>query len=236
SRLIELIGNAAHFIEIKTFHSYCFDLIGRRGSLEGSESVIETATQMILNKEVEPSRITKSVLVIDEAQDMNDKEFKLVEAIMNSNEELRVIAVGDDDQNIYEFRGANSKYFAGLSEPEGSSTYELLENYRSAKNLVEFTNQIVAKRARRMKELPVSPNRLELGRIRIKKHPPGSFITPLVHEVASAELSGTTCVMTIRNEAAERILRVLVESGIPAKLIQSNDGFTLCNLEEVHYF
>src|SRR5690606_11340129 len=26
SRLIELIGNAAHFIEIKTFHSYCFDL------------------------------------------------------------------------------------------------------------------------------------------------------------------------------------------------------------------
>jgi ATP-dependent DNA helicase RecQ len=236
SRLIELIGNAAHFIEIKTFHSYCFDLIGRRGSLEGSESVIETATQMILNKEVEPSRITKSVLVIDEAQDMNDKEFKLVEAIMNSNEELRVIAVGDDDQNIYEFRGANSKYFAGLSEPEGSSTYELLENYRSAKNLVEFTNQIVAKRARRMKELPVSPNRLELGRIRITKHPQGNLITPLVHEVASAELSGTTCVMTIRNEDAERILGVLTESGIPAKLIQSNDGFNLCNQEEVHYF
>ena len=29
---------------------------------------------------------------------------------MEQNEEMRVIAVGDDDQNIYEFRGASSKY------------------------------------------------------------------------------------------------------------------------------
>ena len=28
-----LIGNAAHFVEIKTFHSYCFDLLGRIGNL-----------------------------------------------------------------------------------------------------------------------------------------------------------------------------------------------------------
>jgi ATP-dependent DNA helicase RecQ len=27
-RLMDLIGNAAHFVEIKTFHSYCFDLLG----------------------------------------------------------------------------------------------------------------------------------------------------------------------------------------------------------------
>lgn len=32
-RLIELIGNAANFVEIKTFHSYCFDLLGKIGSL-----------------------------------------------------------------------------------------------------------------------------------------------------------------------------------------------------------
>jgi len=34
SRLIELIGNAAHYIEIRTFHSYCFDLLGRIGNLK----------------------------------------------------------------------------------------------------------------------------------------------------------------------------------------------------------
>ena len=39
-RLMKLIGNAAHFVEIKTFHSYCFDLLGRIGNLEDSRNVV----------------------------------------------------------------------------------------------------------------------------------------------------------------------------------------------------
>ena len=66
-RLMELIGNAAHFVEIKTFHSYCFDLLGRIGSLDGAKDVVARAAQMIVNGEVEPNRIAKTVLVIDEA-------------------------------------------------------------------------------------------------------------------------------------------------------------------------
>lgn len=97
-RLLKLIGNAAYYIEIKTFHSYCFDLLGRVGSLEKSEDIIQNTIEKIENYEVEPSRITKTVLVIDEAQDMNQHEFGLVRSLMKHNEEMRVIAVGDDDQ------------------------------------------------------------------------------------------------------------------------------------------
>ena len=39
-RLMDLIGTAACFVEIKTFHSYCFDLLGRIGNLENSDNVI----------------------------------------------------------------------------------------------------------------------------------------------------------------------------------------------------
>lgn len=42
-RLIGLIGNAANFVEIKTFHSYCFDLLGKIGSLDGVEDVVAGA-------------------------------------------------------------------------------------------------------------------------------------------------------------------------------------------------
>ena len=69
-RLMELIGNAAHFVEIKTFHSYCFDLLGRIGNLEDSKNVVSKAAEMICQGEVEPNKIGKTVLVIDEAQDM----------------------------------------------------------------------------------------------------------------------------------------------------------------------
>ena len=70
-RLLELIGNAANFIEIKTFHSYCFDLLGRVGSLPDAKmSKRQLRNQVQRNRDI---RITKTVLVVDEAQDMNSR-------------------------------------------------------------------------------------------------------------------------------------------------------------------
>src|SRR5690606_36172934 len=80
-RLLKLIGNAANYIEIKTFHSYCFDLLGKVGSLEKSDEILRKATHKILHNEVEPNLITKTVLVIDEAQDMDEDEFSLINAL-----------------------------------------------------------------------------------------------------------------------------------------------------------
>src|SRR4030042_1483416 len=107
-RLIGLYGNAANFIEIKTFHSYCFDLLGKVGSLEKSDIILQTTIDKIKNHEVEQCRISKMVLVIDEAQDMDVDEFNLINALIEENEDMRVLAVGDDDQNIFTFRGADS--------------------------------------------------------------------------------------------------------------------------------
>ncbi len=127
-RLLKLIGNAANNIEIKTFHSYCFDLLGKVGNLEKSDAILKKTIERIKNKEVEASRITKTVLVIDEALDMDEDEFNLINSLMEQNEEMRVIAVGDDDQNIYEFRGANSKYLQQFIQVYKATKYELVEN------------------------------------------------------------------------------------------------------------
>ncbi|HMG69170.1 MAG TPA: RecQ family ATP-dependent DNA helicase, partial [Chitinophagaceae bacterium] len=88
-RLIELIGNAANFIEIKTFHSYCFDLLGKVGSIEKSDSILKATIEKVRCGEVEINRITKTVLVIDEAQDMDKEEFELINVLMDKNEEMR---------------------------------------------------------------------------------------------------------------------------------------------------
>src|SRR5690606_33261077 len=81
-RLLKLIGNAANYVEIKTFHSYCFDLLGKVGSVEKSDLIIKKTVEKIKNNEVEANRITKTVLVIDEAQDMDENEFGLINALM----------------------------------------------------------------------------------------------------------------------------------------------------------
>jgi len=235
-RLIDLIGNAACFVEIKTFHSYCFDLLGKVGSLEKSDTIIQTAIEKIRNNEVEINRITKTVLVIDEAQDMDIHEFGLVNLLMEKNPEMRVIAVGDDDQNIYAFRGSDSKHFISFITQHGAKKYDLLHNYRSSPNLVDFANRFVGLIPNRLKTDPIQSVKTEMGTIKITKHFRSGLITPLVNEVLSTGLSGSTCILTSTNDEAFHITGALKKAGTRAKLIQSNDEFLLYNLLEVRTF
>jgi ATP-dependent DNA helicase RecQ len=235
-RLLKLIGNAANFIEIKTFHSYCFDLLGKVGSLEKSDEILKKAVQKIKNNEVETSGITKSVLVIDEAQDMDKDEFGLIRTLMDKNDEMRVIAVGDDDQNIYEFRGATSKHLEQFIRENQAVQHELIENYRSKSNLVDFSNQFVKRISYRLKQTPIIAKQNANGKIKIVRYQSRNLINPLVQDILATGLTGTTCVLTKTNEEALQITGLLLKSDIHAKLIQSNDGFNLYNLIEIRYF
>jgi ATP-dependent DNA helicase RecQ len=235
-RLLQLIGNAAYYIEIKTFHSYCFDLLGKIGSIEKSDAILKKTIERIKNKEVEAGRITKTVLVIDEAQDMHEDEFNLINALMEQNEEMRVIAVGDDDQNIYEFRGSNSKYLEQFIQVNKATKYELVENYRSKNNLVNFTNQFVTLLSNRLKDAPIISHQTSNGFIKLVHYQSSNLITPLVHDIITTDLIGTTCVLTKTNTEALHITGLLLKHGIQAKLVQTNDGFNLFNLLEVRHF
>ncbi len=235
-RLLKLIGNAANFVEIKTFHSYCFDLLGRVGNLEKSNEIIPETIKRIKGGEVEAGRITKTVLVIDEAQDMDANEFNLILSLMEHNEDMRVIAVGDDDQNIFEFRGASSKHLESLAFKEEAAMYELIENYRSKSNLVDFANQYASRIPRRLKKSPIIAVQSDIGKIELIKYTSSNLIIPLVNDILSESLAGTTCVLTKTNEEALQISGMLTEKGIQAKLIQANDGFNLHNLLEIRFF
>lgn len=234
-RLMELIGGAAHFVEIKTFHSYCFDLLGRIGNLDEVKDVVAKAAEMINNGDVEPNRIGKTVLVIDEAQDMGAEEFALVKALMSNNEDMRVIAVGDDDQNIYEFRGSDSGYMFRMSQQPGSRFIEMTENYRSASHPVRFANSFVRYISNRMKTTPIISKREENGWVEVTRHVSDYMYQPLVDKLLQNKKGGTSCVLTHTNEESVIITALLRRYGISAKLIQSMDGFAFCNMAEVRY-
>lgn len=235
-RLMELIGNAAHFVEIKTFHSYCFDLLGRIGNLEDSKNVVAEAAEMISQGEVEPNRIGKTVLVIDEAQDMSADEHALVRALMNNNEEMRVIAVGDDDQNIYEFRGSNSWYMLQLAQEPGGRFIEMTENYRSSRHVVDFANKFARNIDRRIKSTPIISMRDNEGWVEITHHTSKGMYCPIVNNYLKNSRSGRACVLTQTNEEAVILVALMRKQGINSKLIQSMEGFRLYNLAEMKYF
>ena len=235
-RLMDLIGNAAHFVEIKTFHSYCFDLLGRVGNLDEVQNVVGMAAGMIERGEVEPTRIGKTVLVIDEAQDMGRDEYALVKALMDKNEEMRVIAVGDDDQNIYEFRGSDSRYLYDLSRMEGSRFVEMTENYRSAIHIVAFANGFAQGIRHRMKSTPIVSRRNDAGWVELTFYQSRYMYEPLVEQLLRCKGGGTSCVLTQTNEEAVVIAALLRKRRMNSKLIQSMDGFRFWNLAETRYF
>ena len=235
-RLMELIGNAAHFVEIKTFHSYCFDLLGRIGNLEDSKNVVSKAAEMICQGEVEPNKIGKTVLVIDEAQDMGTEEHSLVKALITNNEEMRVIAVGDDDQNIYEFRGSDSGYMYRLAQESGSTFVEMTENYRSARQPVDFANEFLKTINKRIKSTPIISMRKEKGWVEVIRHHSTYMYQPLVENLLQHKDKGTSCVLTQTNEEAVILIALLRKHGINSKLVQSMDGLRFWNMAEMRYF
>ena len=235
-RLLGLIGNAAHFVEIKTFHSYCFDLLGRIGNLDDVKDVVARAAQMIENGEVEPNRIAKTVLVIDEAQDMSDEEYALVHALMTANEEMRVIAVGDDDQNIYEFRGSDSRYMTQLLKESEGRFIEMTENYRSSRHVVDFANVFVSGIRGRMKSDPIISMSRNEGLVCIRHHVSHTMYQPLVNDLLAHRGEGSVCVLTQTNEEAAILVALLRKHGLNSKLVQSMDGFRFWNMAEVRMF
>ncbi len=225
-RLIDLVGNAAHYVDIKTFHSYSFDLIGKQGNLDEAKDVVRRAAEMIENSEVEQPKIAKSVLVIDEAQDMGADDFLLVQALMHQNEEMRVIAVGDDDQNIFAFRGSDSKYMQSLVSEEGAKLYEMTDNYRSSRAVVDCANRYVQRIPGRIKRTLIQSATGKKGKVKTVK----SFLD------AEIKVQGSTAILTRTNEETMQVAYEIEQRGLHATIAQSRDDFRFGNLAEVRYF
>jgi len=234
---MELIGNAAHFVEIKTFHSYSFDLLGKPGNLNDAKEVVQQAAEMIESGEVEEQKIAKSVLVIDEAQDMGADDYRLVRALMQRNEEMRLIAVGDDDQNIYGFRGSDSRHLKSLITDFGATLYEMTTNYRSTKEIVAFAECFASRLPGRMKKTPCTAHSLETGEVQLHRYDRNGFLAEMADEVERHGVEeGTTCVLTTTNEEALQAAYLLEQKGMHTRLIQSIGGFSFHQLAEIRYF
>ncbi len=82
-------------------------------------------------------------LLVDEFQDINPLQYRLMKAWNDGGRELFVI--GDPDQSIYGFRGADSGCFARLSQEFGEvRIVRLVENYRSAPEILNAALEVIS--------------------------------------------------------------------------------------------
>jgi DNA helicase-2/ATP-dependent DNA helicase PcrA len=87
-------------------------------------------------------------LLVDEYQDTNHVQFEFVRLL--GGEHGNVMVVGDDDQSIYGWRGADIKNILDFEKTwPGASVVRLEENYRSTPNVLELANVVIAENAGR---------------------------------------------------------------------------------------
>ena len=87
-------------------------------------------------------------ILVDEYQDTNDVQFRLIYSLAKKYSNICV--VGDDDQSIYRFRGANLENILSFeAEFPGCHTIKLEQNYRSTSPILHLANTVIAENTRR---------------------------------------------------------------------------------------
>ncbi|MCP5528041.1 MAG: RecQ family ATP-dependent DNA helicase [Verrucomicrobiales bacterium] len=95
-------------------------------------------------------------ILVDEYQDIDAPQYDLISAIAgrtleDADQRLSIMAVGDDDQNIYTFRGANVEFIRRFRTDYDATVHYLVENHRSTRAIIETANRCIAANTDRMK-------------------------------------------------------------------------------------
>ena len=192
SRLGDLIGDDARGVTVLTCHALAMRLVGtsflreaERPDDEAFRSILDHAVRLLqgeglLSEEADEQRERLlggfRWILVDEYQDIGGGEYRLISALAGRTLEdesgkLTLLAVGDDDQNIYAFKGASVEFIRRFEADYSARPAYLTSNYRSTKNIIAASNSVIDPALERMKrEHPI-----RVDRQREKEAPGGAW-------------------------------------------------------------
>jgi ATP-dependent DNA helicase RecQ len=178
-RLRNLIGSEAGAVTVLTYHALALRLTGTslaalaessgdEPARQGLDQILDQAVALLQGK-VPPGAVDSEgdelrerllagyrYILVDEYQDIDQRQYDLISALagrqtQDKDARLTVLAVGDDDQNIYTFRGTSNSFIHRFQEDYQATVEYLVENYRSTAHIVAAANRLIAPHRERMK-------------------------------------------------------------------------------------
>jgi DNA helicase-2/ATP-dependent DNA helicase PcrA len=161
-------------------------------------------------------------VLVDEYQDTNHAQYRLLQLLAAKHR--NVFAVGDPDQSIYAFRGADIRNILDFEQDFGGSDIVALEqNYRSTNAILEAANAVIDNNRDR------KPKRLwsELGEgdpvevVEVEdEHAEARFVAAEIARLVESGYSAAEIAVFYRTNAQSRVLEdVLVRQGVPYQVI-----------------
>ena len=162
-------------------------------------------------------------IMVDEYQDTNYAQFKFVSFLASRYENLCV--VGDDDQSIYKFRGANIENILGYERVfPNAAVIRLEQNYRSTQNILNAANHVIANNAER-KEKTLWTENEEGPKIHFRQFMNGfEEAEYIAGEISKAHREGLCqyrdCAILYRTNAQSRLFEEkFINANIPYKIV-----------------
>jgi DNA helicase-2/ATP-dependent DNA helicase PcrA len=161
-------------------------------------------------------------ILVDEYQDTNHAQYRLLQLLAQKN--MNLMAVGDPDQSIYAFRGADISNILDFERDfPGTRTIALEQNYRSTNAILEAANHVIVNnRERKPKELWSELGEGEPVRvIEVEdEHAEARFVAAGIASLVDEAFSGDEIAVFYRTNAQSRVLEdVLVRQGIAYQVI-----------------
>ena len=150
----EALENAESFFEVKVaeiYSSYEKKLI-IANSMDFDDLLIKTVELLQTNESILKFWSNKfQFIMVDEYQDTNFVQYKLVELLGSNNK--NVCVVGDSDQSIYAFRGADIRNIIEFEKDFSDATViQLDKNYRSSKKILNLANSVISNNPRKIEK------------------------------------------------------------------------------------
>lgn len=160
-------------------------------------------------------------ILVDEFQDTNTIQYAWLRVLAGG--QIPVVAVGDDDQSIYGWRGAKIENIQRYTEDfEGTRTVRLEQNYRSTQNILQAANGVISNNFGRLgKELWTAGNAgdpitLYAG---FNEHDEARFIVEQIEQWVEAGNDRASSAILYRSNAQSRVLEeALIRAAIPYRI------------------
>ncbi len=172
-------------------------------------------------------------ILIDEYQDTNEAQYVLSKLLVGSDQNIFV--VGDNDQAIYAFRGANYKNILNFEKDYPNAKVIFLEeNYRSTKNILNAANSVI-KHNKQRKDKNLWSNNPEGDKVKYVRLETDkdecSYISDKIKNLVNNGTSYEDIAILYRTNAQSRILEEeMLKNGIPYRVVGS---FYFYNRKEI---
>ncbi|MFA6397782.1 MAG: UvrD-helicase domain-containing protein [Candidatus Paceibacterota bacterium] len=192
-------------------------------SLDFDDLLLKTVLLLKKNKNIlEQYQDKWQYIHIDEYQDTNAVQYELSKLLAEKNKNICV--VGDSDQNIYSWRGANIQNILNFEKDyPGAKVILLEENYRSTKNILEAANEVIKKNSLRKEKNLFTKNKegekISLFEAYDEKEE-ASFVSEKIDELLEKNVSPKEIAVLYRANFQSRVLEeTMLDKNIPYQVL-----------------